>query len=276
MARTAPEARAALAEVIASARATSGNLAVLARWTGDPGRSPSTLTLAPEVTSGDALAVVHLDNSAGDGEGPLGDPGVIAELAAGLGADGVPAVAHNAKERCGPCCPRASTSPGWPWTRRWPPTSSTRRSTSTGCQRPGRAVSGRDGRRRDRRQGQGAFALDPRRGRRGAGAPGSRRRLGLVRLAAVLARLRRPLGGGPGRHRGGELFDEIERPLVRVLARMEVSGSPLTARSSSRIAKGLADECAVARGHHARPGRRAVQRQLGASSCAPCSTTSSA
>ena len=60
------------------------------------------------------------------------------------------------------------------------------------------------------------------------------------------------------------LYADIEQPLVRVLARMEVVGIPVDRDVLRSIAAGLAEECALPGAHHPGPGRRAVQGQLGA------------
>jgi len=68
--------------------------------------------------------------------------------------------------------------------------------------------------------------------------------LGLVRLAAVLARLRRPLGAALAEVGEAQLFEDMERPLVRVLARMEVVGIPVDRDVLRSIAAELTAECA--------------------------------
>jgi DNA polymerase-1 len=96
-------------------------------------------------------------------------------------------------------------------------------------------------------KGQGAFLLEPEAdaapGGDAAGGALDHSGLGLVRLAAVLARLRLPLQealSGVGEER---LFDEMERPLVRVLARMEVVGIAVDREVLLSIAAELTAEC---------------------------------
>ena len=67
--------------------------------------------------------------------------------------------------------------------------------------------------------------------------------LGLVRQAAVLARLRVPLEAALDGIGEGALFEDMERPLVRVLARMEVVGIPVDRDVLRSIAAGLTAEC---------------------------------
>src|SRR5664280_2545562 len=81
--------------------ATTGSVALSARWSGDPGRSPLLgLAVAGEaVTDGPPpVAVVYLGPGT-DPDIPLSaDPRVLEALTGGLGAGGVGVVAHDAKE----------------------------------------------------------------------------------------------------------------------------------------------------------------------------------
>ncbi len=95
---TAGEAVQAIEQVVASARKSTGNVAVHAQWSGDPGRSPlSTLTLAAEVPGeGKPDPAVHLRGS-GSLE-LLSDDAVVAALSSAVGPGGVGVIAHDAKE----------------------------------------------------------------------------------------------------------------------------------------------------------------------------------
>ena len=95
----APGAAKEVAGLVAVAREASVAVALHARWTGDPGRSPlASLTLAAEPGGDGASAgVVHLGPGAG-ADPLLGDRRVLEALAGGLGNDGVAVVAHDAKE----------------------------------------------------------------------------------------------------------------------------------------------------------------------------------
>ena len=64
-----------------------------------------------------------------------------------------------------------------------------------------------------------------------------------MRLAAVLARLRAPLQQALDEIGEGALFEDMERPLVRVLARMEVVGIPVDREVLRAIAASLTAEC---------------------------------
>jgi DNA polymerase-1 len=95
-------------------------------------------------------------------------------------------------------------------------------------------------------KGQGAFLLEAEHEEAagGAGATGlDHTGLGLVRLAAVLARLRTRLQVALADIGEEELFDGMERPLVRVLARMEVIGIPVDRDVLRSIAAELTAEC---------------------------------
>ena len=70
------------------------------------------------------------------------------------------------------------------------------------------------------------------------------------RLASVLARLRPPLTEALAAVGEVALYEDIEQPLVRVLARMEVVGIPVDRDVLRSIAAGLADECQLPGGHH--------------------------
>jgi DNA polymerase-1 len=66
-----------------------------------------------------------------------------------------------------------------------------------------------------------------------------------ARLAAVVARLRQPLEAALAQVGEYALSADIEQPLVRVLARMEVVGVPVDRTVLRTIATGLAEECRV-------------------------------
>jgi DNA polymerase-1 len=87
-------------------------------------------------------------------------------------------------------------------------------------------------------KGQGSFALDD-------PEPGSldTEVLAAARLASVIARLRVPLSVALAESGVTRLHDEIDLPLVRVLARMEVTGVPVDRAVLQGIATGLAEEC---------------------------------
>ena len=71
----------------------------------------------------------------------------------------------------------------------------------------------------------------------------------------MLARLRPPLVDALAAVGEDALYEDIEQPLVRVLARMEVVGIPVDREVLRSIAAGLAEECASLEAHHPGPGR---------------------
>ncbi|HEY5098288.1 MAG TPA: DNA polymerase, partial [Acidimicrobiales bacterium] len=96
-------------------------------------------------------------------------------------------------------------------------------------------------------QGQGVFALDaPDDEQSDAGEESALDAPGLesVRLAAVVARLRPPMLEALAEVGEDLLNADIEQPLVRVLARMEVTGVPVDRDVLRSIAAGLAEEVA--------------------------------
>ena len=122
-------------------------------------------------------------------------------------------------------------------------------------------------------KGQGAFVLDAPTNDGGDdgpdGSPAEPSALGpdaleSVRIAAVLARLRSPMMAALAAVGEDGLYADIEQPLVRVLARMEVVGIPVDREVLRAIAAALTEEVRIARANHPGPGRRAVQGQLGA------------
>ena len=94
-------------------------------------------------------------------------------------------------------------------------------------------------------KGQGAFVLEETGDEEGraAGRRSTRGGPGAVRLAAVVARLACALEAALGRGGRRGLHDEIDRPLVRVLARMEVVGIPVDREVLRGIAAELTAEC---------------------------------
>ena len=68
------------------------------------------------------------------------------------------------------------------------------------------------------------------------------------------------------------LYEDIEQPLVRVLARMEVVGIPVDREVLRPSPPALAEECASLGGDHAGAGRRRRSTSTRFPSFAPCST----
>ena len=265
----AAEAVEAIEQVVAEARAGSGNVAVHAVWSGDPGRSPIVglvLTAEPsDAGQPEGQSVLYLgDGSGGDGAGGDGtgggtggsslltDRSVLDALATALGPGGVGAIAHNGKEIMRSLLPdrrghhlvgsghRGRRLSARPVGRPLPPAAicpsaiSARRSTTASKERV-RAPSPSSSAAREKRPARAGTLFPPTCWL----PPGWRR---------PSARLRAPLRAALVAEGEAELYDDIERPLVRVLARMEVTGIPVDRRVLRAIAEELADECRHPRG----------------------------
>jgi len=240
------DAVAALGALVTGVRAGGGALALAPQWEGDPGRSPLTaLALVAEPSDPvDPSAGVYLGAHAG---GPLvADPEVLGALGAALGPDGVGVVAHDAKELMRSLLPLGVDITGLVLDTAvaaylLDPSVDQYRLSDLAGRHLGVAVD--DG---TAAKGQGAFVLetdpDP-----GEGDPAEPELDGaglrLVRLAAVLARLRAPLQEALDAVGERQLFDGMERPLVRVLARMEVVGIAVDRDVLRSIAAELTAEC---------------------------------
>jgi DNA polymerase-1 len=262
--RTVESATEALGDLFAAAAASTGNLAVLARWAGDPGRSPlSSLTLACEASdaAGDTPAV-HLGVVPGAGpegeEGLLADPNVLGTLAAGFGPGGAGVVAHDAKEVMRSLLPlgvdlvalRLDTAVA---AYLLDPSTDRYRLSDLASRYLGVEVDDGSG-----SKGQGAFALEPTPEPEAVedavhgsdlNGPGlTAVQLASVQLASVLARLREPVTAALVDVGEDGLYADIEQPLVRVLARMEVVGIPVDREVLRSIAADLAEECRTLEG----------------------------
>ncbi len=228
-----------------AARAAGRGVALYAQWSGDPGRSPmARLTLAGEPGDGSA-ATVQLRATGAEPADLLAEPVVLAALARGLGPDGVGAVAHDAKELMRSLMPLGVdiASPAMdtavaaylldPSTDRY-------RIAELAARFLGVEVDdGLGG------KGQGAFALGSPGGAGDGDGDGGPDGVDLpaARLAAVLSRLRAPMVEALDAVGESGLYHDIELPLVRVLARMEVVGIPVDREVLRSIAGGLAEEC---------------------------------
>ena len=243
---TAASAREALEQVFAAATASTGAVAVLARWSGDPGRSPvASLTVSCEAVPGEKPpAIVHIGPDEDGVAALLADPGVLEALAAGFGPGGVGVVAHDAKEMMRSLLPLGVDITGLTMDTAVvaylldPSVDRYRLADLASRYLEVTVDDGTGG------KGQGTFALgdatdEPERDD-GIGEEDLR----AIRLAAVLARLRPPLAGALAAVGEDALYRDIEQPLVRVLARMEVVGIPVDRVVLRSIAAGLAEECA--------------------------------
>jgi DNA polymerase-1 len=269
VAQTAAAAGDALEQLFAAVRSSTGSVALLARWSGDPGRSPlASLTLAAEMPA----AEVPADSGTGDGPttpivhlGPadtgavdlLSDRSVLDVLASGLGPDGVGVVAHDAKEMMRSLLPLGVDITGLTLDTAvaaylLDPSTDHYRLSDLAARYLGVTVDDGTG-----GKGQGTFALDvptdpvgaadsagSSGSSRGPGGPGlDEKVLRAAQLTAVLARLRPPMSEALTAVGEQGLYADIEQPLVRVLARMEVVGIPVDRDVLRSIASGLADEC---------------------------------
>jgi DNA polymerase-1 len=239
-----------VADLVAAARQASVALALHARWAGDPGRSPLvSLTLAAEPgPDGDSAGTVHL-GTGGDADPLLGDRGVLDALAVGLGAGGVPVVAHDAKEMMRSLLPMGIDVTGLALDTAvgaylLDPSTDSYRLSDLAARFLGVEVDDGTG-----PKGQGAFVLDSPADGEDDGTGDDKRDPGLdptvlqsVRLAAVLARLRTPVLAALAEVGEDQLHADIELPLVRVLARMEVVGIPVDREVLRGIAAALTEE----------------------------------
>jgi len=260
--RMAASAQDALNGIFEAARASTGNVALFAQWSGDPGRSPLTrMTLSCEPTEDIAPSpVLHIGPAADAPDAAdaaaslLDDRGVLDVLAHGLGPSGVGVVAHDAKEIMRSLLPLGvamsnlvlDTAVG---AYLLDPSTDRYRLSDLALRYLGVVVDDGTG-----GKGQGTFLLDPPADGaavEGAGADGMALPepaidppgMEAVRLASVVARLRRPLLDALTKVGEDGLYSDIELPLVGVLARMEVTGIPVDRDVLRAIATALADEC---------------------------------
>ncbi len=226
----------ALDRLLGAARTGTGNVAAAARWVGDPGRSPlAAVALAAEAPPDGAAPVAVLL----EGTELLGDGTVLAALAATLGAGGAGLVAHDAKELMRTLLPLGVDITGLVLDTAvaaylLDPSDDRYRVADLAARYLGVEVD-------DGTAGAGQGALDL--GDAGGGGAEETSGRALVRVAETLARLRPPLATALAGVGEQALFDDVERPLVRVLARMEVVGVPVDRTVLTSIAAGLAEEC---------------------------------
>jgi DNA polymerase-1 len=236
-----------LVALFGSVRASTGNVTLAPLWEGDPGRSPLlALALMAEATDGAAdrpTPAVYLGpHTAGH---LVADPRVLAALADGLGPEGVGVVTHDAKELMRSLLPLGVDITGLVMDTAvaaylLDPSDDRYRLSDLAPRFLGVAVDDGTG-----AKGQGAFLLEAEPENADGVAPTGldHTGLGLVRLAAVVARLRTPLQEALAVIGEEELFAGMERPLVRVLARMEVVGIPVDRDVLRNIAAELTAEC---------------------------------
>ena len=241
-----------IGELVSAASSGTGNVALHAIWSGDPGRSPlAGLVLTPEPapetgaegTSGQQ--VLYLGDDAG-GASLAGNRTVLDSLASALGPGGVGVIAHNAKEIMRSLLPLGVDVAGLTMDTAvaaylLDPSVDHYRLRDLSVTHLGFEVD--DG---EQGKGQGTLALELDGEDEGVSvgeewvAPHV---LAAARLAATVSRLRAPLQAALVAEEEDQLYNDIERPLVRVLARMEVTGIPVDREVLREIADELADEC---------------------------------
>ena len=246
---TADEAVGAIGQLVTAARAGSGNIAVHAAWSGDPGRSPLValvLTAEPSGPVGpEGQSVLYLGDGT-DGQSLLADRPVLDSLAIAVGPSGVGVIAHNGKEIMRSLLPLGVDITSLAMDTAvaaylLDPSVDHYRLRDLSVTHLGTEVD--DG---EQGAGQGTFSLELDGEDEGTGTGGESvpaHVLAAAQLAATVSRLRAPLRAALLDEGEAELYDDIERPLVRVLARMEVTGIPVDRRVLQEIAEELADEC---------------------------------
>ncbi len=236
----------ALEELFATTRAGTGVVALAPMWEGDPGRSPllGLALVAEPADPAESSAAVYLGPISG---GPLvGEADVLTALSAGLGTDGVGVVAHDIKELMRSLLPLGVDISGLVVDTAvaaylLDPSVDEYRLSDLGARYLQVAVD--DG---TAAKGQGSFTLESETNAENSSDEPVLDAVGLrlVRLAAVAARLRAPLLDDLDAVGERKLFDDMERPLVRVLARMEVVGIAVDREVLRTIANELTTECA--------------------------------
>jgi DNA polymerase-1 len=249
---TVEAARQALASLIGSARAGSGNLVLAGEWAGEPGRSALLgLTFGTEAdgasgADGETNQPVRLAPSDTAHPGAalqtwLADRDLSADLAAGLGPGGLGVVAHDAKELMRSLLPLGVDLDNLVLDTAvaaylLDPSTDSYRLGDLAQRYLGVATEDTTP------PGQAELALDEP-GGDGEDTPASRPTPAAVRDALILARLRAPLEQALDEVGAADLNRDIEQPLVRVLARMEVVGIRVDGDVLRDITTGLAEEC---------------------------------
>jgi DNA polymerase-1 len=241
---TPDSARDALERIVAGARQSTGNIAVFAQWSGDSGRSPlRSLTFSCEAEGTTPSPLVHITTDQQGLSEVFSDAGFLAALTAAVGPDGVGVVAHDAKEMMRSLLPMGVDITCLALDTA---VAAYLLDPSTDHYRLGDLAmhyldvvvdDGGGG------PGQGAFLLEDAPDQAGADEGLSDEAKRAVGLTSVLARLRPLLTEALAAVEEVSLYEEVEQPLVRVLARMEVVGVPVNRDVLHSIAAELADEC---------------------------------
>jgi DNA polymerase-1 len=238
----------ALEGLFADVRSGTGNMAIAAEWAGDPGRSPlASLTLTAEPADGSTAAekekgtVLHLGGGAKGGSLAT-QPAVLAALGGAFGGD-IGVIAHDAKEIM------RSLQPLGVDVRRLvmdtavaayllDPSTERYRVSDLAARFLGVEVDDGEG-----TAGQGVLALSEPPSEPSGSEPVDAGALHAARLVSSVARLRAPILDALEVTKESSLFEDVERPLVRVLARMEVTGIAVDQTVLRSIGAELAEEC---------------------------------
>ncbi len=237
---TAKDAAAALETVATRARSGTGVVAVAARWAGDPGRSTLEALAIADEPGADATSTTVL--LAGGSAGVLSDAAVLTGLASLVGDGGVGVVAHDAKELMRTLLPLGIDVVGLTVDTAvaaylLDPSVDTYRLADLAARFLGVELS--DG---TAAAGQGSFDLSESDEAEGASDLSSGDMV-LIGHARCLARLRAPMHEALSAIDEAGLYEDVERPLVRVLARMEVTGVPVDRSVLESLASELAGAC---------------------------------
>jgi DNA polymerase-1 len=258
--QTRDSARAAFESVIAAARESTGAVALAAQWVGNPGRSPlRSITVSCEARAEpSSTSIVHLAVDEDGLHDLFTGAGILPLLAEAFGPGGVGVVAHDAKEIMRSLLPLGvditrlalDTAVG---AYLLDPSTDHYRLADLASSFLGVTVDDGTG-----GPGQGTFLLDSAPGVDEAAGTETDLSAQADRLpaevpesavtVAVLARLRPPMTEALEAVGEKSLYDDIEQPLVRVLARMEVVGVPVDREVLREIAAGLAEECSSLEG----------------------------
>jgi len=240
------------AQVLVTAAKARAPVALSPVWSGDAGRSPlvgiAMASAAPVSEQSDTTAVPSTDDATAvqstDADRPtwfdaglLADKGVLAALGTLVGPGGAPLVAHGAKELM-----RSLLPAGIDITTLALDTAVAAYllDPSSGRYRLEDVVEVQLGLALDAEveaRAAGRLALD--------GEPEAEVSTLAARNAVVLGHLLAPMRDALVRAGLQRLHDEVERPLVRVLARMEVAGVRVDTKELRRIAAGLIEQCAT-------------------------------
>lgn len=232
-----------LTALVAAASSRAEGIGVVGRWAGDAGRSQLEALALAAGPHGDGTGDSVLVLSAG----VLADATVRSALGDAAGPRGVPFVAHDAKELMRSLLPlgidiRTLTIDTAVAAYLLDPSVDTYRLGDLvvrylGIDLDDDAVSG----------GQTSFDLEAEDDTDQAEKTPAVEYLQLARRAAAVIRMSEPLRTALAEIDEEDLYERVERPLIRVLARMEVVGIPVDRKVLEQLAEQLASECDLLR-----------------------------